>query len=320
MKLGIITNTLSTRNEGLTTHDLAFGAIKKGHDVFMIPVTALSSDGRNVFAKATKIVAKNIESREDLTRNLKSFPIEKLNLEKLDALLLRHKYESGSIPESFHKYAREYAFFLMEKGVFVANDPRNLPFLSSKLATLGINPEILPEKQLVSFDFEEILSFCKEDLKYEGVIKPIGGKGGEDIYFTEKRNLRNNIKALLKKGPVMVQNFIPNDGDKRVLVLNGEAISWYKRVAVEGEFINNIHAGGKPVKFDLTDQDKKILSILKSKLKQYGMYLVGIDILGNYLSEINSEVPGGTVRSDKLGNFNSRDKIIDFLESKIKTR
>ncbi len=94
MKLGIITNTLSTRNEGLTTHDLAFGAVKKGHEVFMMPVTALSSDGRNVFAKATKILSQNIESREDLTRNLKNFPIEKINLEKLDALLLRHKYEA----------------------------------------------------------------------------------------------------------------------------------------------------------------------------------------------------------------------------------
>lgn len=316
MRLGLITNTLSTRNEGLTTHDLGFAAAKRGHEVFLFPVTSLSYDGKNVFGLGTKLVVDEIPTREVMTRNLNTFPIEKVNLETLNVLLLRHKYESGRIPESYHKYAREFAFFLQEKGVFVANDPKHLPFLSTKLSVLGIDSSILPEKQMVSNDFDELITFCKDTLKYEGVIKPLGGKGGEDIYFTEKRNLRNNLKSLLKKGPVMVQNFIPNDGDKRILLLNGEPVAWYKRVAQEGEFINNIHAGGKPIAFELTPSDLKIISSIKPKLIQYGMVLVGIDILGEYLSEINSEVPGGTVRADKLGSFGSREKIIQFLESK----
>ncbi len=318
MKLGIITNTLSTRNEGLTTHDLAFGALIKGHEVYFIPVTSLSSDGRNTFSTAKKLTKEGILKREDLTHRLKDFPDFRLRLEDLNVLLLRHKFDSGSIPETYHKCAREYAFHLQERGVFVANNPQYLPFVSSKLSTIGISEEILPKHQLVSSNFEELYGYCKDKLKYEGVIKPLGGKGGEDIYFTEKKNLRNNLRSLLKKGAVMVQNYIPNDGDKRVLLLNGNAVAWYKRVAEEGEFINNIHAGGKPVKFDLTDQDKKIIACLKPRLIQYGMVLVGIDILGNTLSEINSEVPGGTVRADKLGNFGSRDKIIEFFEIKGK--
>ena len=71
----------------------------------------------------------------------------------------------------------------------------------------------------------------------EGVIKPLGGKGGEDIYFTEKRNLRNNLRALLKQGPILIQSYIPNNGDKRILLLDGEPIAWYLRVANEGEFL-----------------------------------------------------------------------------------
>lgn len=103
-------------------------------------------------------------------------------------------------------------------------------------------------------------------------MKPIGGKGGEDIYFTEKRNLRNTLKSILKKGPVLVQNYIPNDGDKRIILLEGEPIAWYKRVANEGEFINNISAGGKPVAFDLTPRDQEIIKALKSILIKYKIH------------------------------------------------
>ena len=318
MKLGIITNTLSTRNDGLTTHDIAFTALQRGHEVYMMSVYDLYSDGKNIFANARVIKKKGIETRVDLTRNLKNFPEDKLCLNNLDVLMLRHKHEPGDKGESFHKTAREYAFHLQELGVFVFNDPKFLPFVSSKLATLNLDSSILPPHQLISGNFEDLYKYSKDVLKYEGVIKPLGGKGGEDIYFTEKRNLRNNLRALLKQGPILIQSYIPNNGDKRILLLDGEPIAWYLRVANEGEFLNNIHAGGKPVQCDLTDRDKKIIDLVKPKLKKYGMIFVGLDILGNYLSEINTEIPGGTVRADKLGNFNSKERVIEYLEKRKK--
>ncbi|HMV42975.1 MAG TPA: hypothetical protein PK079_21455 [Leptospiraceae bacterium] len=318
MKLGIITNTLSTRNDELTTHDIAFAALQRGHSVYMMSVYDLYSDGKTVYGNVRVIHKKGIDTRVDLTRNLKNFSEEKFRLNDLDVLMLRHKHETGDKGETFHKTAREYAFHLQEAGVLVFNDPRYLPFVSSKLSTLSLDNSILPPHQLISGNFEDLYKYCKDVLKYEGVIKPLGGKGGEDIYFTEKRNLRNNLKSLLKQGPVLIQSYIPNNGDKRILLLDGEPIAWYLRVANDGEFLNNIHAGGKPVKCDLTDRDKKIIEVVKPKLKKYGILFAGIDILGNYLSEMNTENPGGTVRADKLGNFNSKEKIIDFLEKRIK--
>ena len=68
----------------------------------------------------------------------------------------------------------------------------------------------------------------------------------------------------------------------------------------------------------MTDRDKKIIELVKPKLKKYGMIFVGLDILGNYLSEINTEIPGGTVRADKLGNFNSKERVIEYLEKRKK--
>jgi glutathione synthase len=314
MKIGFLTSAISTGNEGLTTHDLAFAALQRNHEVFYFTVFDIFARDKVILANAKILNSKNIDTRIDLTKNLKNFPTKTITLLDLDVLLLRHKMDSDKY-ESFHKTAREYAFHLQEAGVKVYNDPRYLPFLSSKLSYLSLDSNLLPPYQLVSSNYSDLYHFCKDTLKYEGVMKPLGGKGGENIYFTEKRNLQNNLKSLLKTGPVLVQSYIPNDGDKRILLLDGEPIGHYTRVAKEGEFLNNIHAGGRAVKSDLTKNDKKIIDLIKPILKKYGMLFVGIDILGSYLSEINTENPGGTVRADKLGNFNSREKVIEWLEN-----
>lgn len=128
MKLGIFVNTLTTRNEGLTTHDLAFSALNLGHEVFFFPVMQLSANKRNIIGRGKKLTLEGIRSREQMTRNLGSFETIQMDLSRLDVLLLRHKSGSYRIPENFHKSAREYAYFLQENGVFVANDPQFIPF------------------------------------------------------------------------------------------------------------------------------------------------------------------------------------------------
>jgi glutathione synthase len=319
MKIGFITNTLSNRNEGLTTHDIAYAALAKGHSVYFMTVYDIYSKGYDIFGKVKAATKKGIDDRPSFTRALNDFPDEQKNLATLDVLLLRHSYNpNGAIPEAIHRTAREYAFHLSQKGVYVMNNPQAINFFSSKLATLGLDKTILPKEQLVSSDFDELLKYCKDVLEYKGVLKPLSGKGGDDILFAERKNLRNNLKSLLRKGPVIVQSYVPNEGDKRVLVLNGQPIAWYMRVKAEGEELNNMHAGGTAKKCDLTDNDKKIIGIVGPYLVKHDVMLAGVDLLGDCLSEINTENPGGTVNSDRLGGFNSRDKIIEFLESKVK--
>jgi glutathione synthase len=321
MKIGFITNTLSNKNEGLTTHDIAYAAVAKNHEVYFMTVLDIYSKNFGIFGKVKVASKKNIEDRPSFTRNLKDFPEKELELSSLDVLLLRHSYNpSSGVPETIHRAAREYGFHLSQKGVYVMNNPLAIQFFSSKLATLGISKDILPKEQLVSSDFEQLFEYCKKTLDYKGVLKPLVGKGSEDILFADRKNLRNNLKYLLRKGAVLVQSYIPNEGDKRVLILNGKAISWYMRVAQEGEELNNLHAGGTAKKCDLTDNDRKIVSVVGPYLVKNDIMLAGIDILGNCLSEINTENPGGTVNADRLGGFNSRDKIIEFLEERVKKK
>jgi glutathione synthase len=218
MKICFVTNTV-VKKDDLTTYDLAVSALSKGHEVSFMNVTDFSSRNNDVYGNV-RVVKKKPESRADLVKLLEQTPQAEANLQKIDALFLRHKYRKGSkILENYHKAAREYAFHLMDDDVFVLNDPRFLPFMSSKIATLGLDKSILPEKQLVSNDFNQLMTYCKETLSYEGVLKPLFGCGGNGIYFIEKKNLRNNIKALLEEGPVIAQSYIKSEGDKRILVL-----------------------------------------------------------------------------------------------------
>ncbi len=316
MKIGFLVTTLNTIKEDLTTHDIAFAGLLRGHEIYFFTVFDFFSNENSIFGNVVNIPSE-ISTRVELAKKIKLLEKTKLDLKTLDCVFIRHKLEPSDRNYSYHKSAREYCFHLSLLGVKILNNPVYLPFFSSKLSYLSLPKEILPKKQLVTTNLNEALKFCKE-LKYEAVIKPISGKGGEDIYFTERKNLQNNLKSILKKSPVLIQSYIKNDGDKRILLLDGEPIGHYLRVAGEGEFLNNIHSGGKAKESKLTNSDKKIIDLIKPILKIYGMVFVGIDILGNTLSEINTENPGGTVRSEKFGKFNSREKIIDWIENHLK--
>ncbi len=317
MKICFVTNATSKKDD-LTTYDIATAASSRGHDVYFMNVVDFHSNGEKIYGNVHTIPRKTSE-RSALVAALQKEEQTQIDLRKIGAMFLRHKYKRGSkTTENYHKMAREYAFHLQEEGVFVLNNPVYLPFWSSKIATLRLDSSILPEHQLVSTNFDKLFEYCKDTLKYEGVLKPAFGAGGEGVYFLERKNLRNTLKSLLENGPVIAQNYIKNEGDKRILVLGGQPIAWYLRVAGEGELLNNIHAGGKPEKCDLSERDKKILDIVKPQLVKFGMHFVGIDTLGGYLSEINSDNPGGTIRADAMGGFDSKGKVVDYIESKVK--
>lgn len=324
MKLCFVTNNISTKNDELTTYDMAFEAFKRGHPVYFAGVQDFHSEDNNIVGNLIKLEGVQnplLKKRSDLVDLIAQTNKENYEMEKMDVLFLRHKYKKRQkIPEELHKSVREYAFHLSEKGVFVLNDPKYLPFASSKLATLGLEKSILAQKQLVSCNFDQLYSFCDKKLNFQGVLKSVSGSGGDDIFFIDKKNLRNTLTKLLEGGQVVAQSYIQSEGDKRILLLEGEPIGWYMRVSGEKEGLHNIHAGGKAVKCDLSKRDYEIISKIRPRIIKYKMYFVGVDILGGFLSEINSENPGGTIRCDMLGGSNSRGKVIDFLESKVKQK
>jgi glutathione synthase len=202
----------------------------------------------------------------------------------------------------------------------VVNQPEGLRSANEKMVALQC-PELLPPT-LVTRDGQEIREFL---IQYgPGVLKPLGGKAGEGILYLDPadRNL-NSLIELSTQGhlPVMVQMYLPQvvQGDKRVILLAGEPIGAVNRVPKGYEFRGNMALGGQAVATEITERDRQIAARLKPLLQAKGLYLVGIDIIGGYLTEINVTSPTGIREIDRLSGTQLGPKIIAWVEAQSQT-
>lgn len=198
----------------------------------------------------------------------------------------------------------------------VVNQPEALRSANEKMVALQC-PELLPPT-LVTRDGQEIREFL---IQYgPGVLKPLGGKAGEGILYLDPadRNL-NSLIELSTQGhlPVMVQMYLPQvvQGDKRVILLAGEPIGAVNRVPKGYEFRGNMAVGGQAVATEITERDRQIAARLKPLLQAKGLYLVGIDIIGGYLTEINVTSPTGIREIDRLSGTRLGEKVITWVEA-----
>ncbi|MDX1462569.1 MAG: ATP-grasp domain-containing protein [Marinirhabdus sp.] len=191
-------------------------------------------------------------------------------------------------------------------------------------------PEILRPETIVTRDEKEIREFFKKQ-KQKMILKPLKGSGGTNVFMLDKKNEHNlsqTIEAICRDGYVIAQEYLPaaTKGDTRLILMNGEPLqvdgeyAVIQRVNAEGDIRSNIHAGGKPDKVKITDQMLELAEIVRPKLVQDGMFLVGIDIVGDKLMEINVFSPGGL---NMMGRAYERDfaaEVIIALERKIAYR
>jgi glutathione synthase len=172
---------------------------------------------------------------------------------------------------------------------------------------------------MVSQDKALIRQFVEKH--QQAVLKPLGGKAGEGILFLEPgdRNFNSMIEVSTQQGqePVMVQRFLPEakDGDKRIILLNGEPIGAVNRIPTGQEFRGNMAVGGRVAKTEITDREQQICAIVGPKLVQDGLYLVGIDVIGGYLTEVNVTSPTGIREIDRLEGVNLGKTVIQWLET-----
>ena len=152
------------------------------------------------------------------------------------------------------------------------------------------------------------------------VMKPLDGMGGTNIFRIEpgSANLSVIIEVLTESGelPVMAQRFIPEieDGDKRILMINGEPVDYaLARIPKEGEFRGNLAAGGTGQGRELTDRDRWICEQVGPVLRDKGLYFVGLDVIGDYLTEINVTSPTCVRELDQIYGINIAGQLFDTL-------
>ncbi|MBT5231691.1 MAG: glutathione synthase [Methylococcales bacterium] len=214
-----------------------------------------------------------------------------------------------------------YATYLLEhaqqQGTVIVNHPQSLRDANEKMYTTWF-PECCPPL-LISRQASQIKAFLEQ--YKDTVIKPLGGMGGESIFHLKAGDGNTNVilETLTEHGKTfaMVQKFVPeiSAGDKRILLINGEPIPYaLARIPADGEFRGNIAAGGRGVGQPLTERDYWICEQVGPTLKEKGLIFVGIDVIGDYLTEINVTSPTCIRELDKQFDLNISGTLFNAIE------
>ena len=207
---------------------------------------------------------------------------------------------------------------MIHPATLVVNDPfwvRNSP---EKLLVLRF-PQLIPPT-MIARDLQTIRAF--KAVHGDIIVKPLFGNGGVGVFRLDPND--RNLAALhemftgINREPLIVQKFLPDvaRGDKRIILVDGEAVGAINRVPQAGETRSNMHVGGQPEKIGLTDRDREICATIGPVLREKGQVFVGIDVIGDYLTEINVTSPTGLQELERFDATNAAALIWEVIEAK----
>jgi glutathione synthase len=296
-----------------TTFAFMLEALARGHEVYFMALRDLTARGPQVYARARRCEVMRAKPHYRFLDEGEDYPIEHFH-----AVFMR-KDPPADAP---YLFATMLLSLADPRRTFVLNNPAGLREANEKLYALNF-PEVIPPT-LVTYEIARLRRFMNEQ-GGEMIVKPLDGHGGEGVFLVGvgDRNLGAILETVtqFETRPIMAQRYIPEarDGDKRLIALNGEALGCTLRVPREDEHRGNIHVGGTCVKTPLTARDREICRVLRPRLERDGLYFVGLDIIGDYLTEVNVTSPTGVQEIDRLDGVNLEGKVIDFVESRCAT-
>ena len=309
MKLGVVMDPIESINfKKDSTLAMMIEAQSKGHEIFYITPNALFIDSGIAFASSAKIEVKDNPS------DWFSLEEEKIiKLSELNSILMRQDppFNSDYI---YNTYVLEMA---SREGVNIFNNPRSLRDCNEKVYASEF-PQCCT-KHLVTSN-KLLLSQFVEEYK-DTVIKPLDGMGGASIFRLKKNE--PNLNVILETithhftQKVMIQEYIPqiSEGDKRILVINGEPMgAAIARIPAKGELRGNLAAGASAVAKSLSERDMWICKEVGPSLVKKGLLLVGLDIIGDYLTEINVTSPTCFKEYKELCDIDVAKTFIDSVE------
>ena len=283
-------------------------AARRGHEVFAIQRDALVWDGGSVSAQALAITPTDVDDAWYVPGTMSNPP-----LTAFDAVLMRQD------PPFDFEYIT--ATWLLERaaqaGARIFNQPRSIRDHSEKIAITEF-PQFIPPTR-VARAADDINAFI--DAHGDTILKPLDGMGGSQIFRVRHDDPNRNviIETLTHEGArtIMAQRYIPEiaEGDKRILIVGGEVVPYcLARIPKAGETRGNLAAGGTGVARELSARDREIAETLAPVLAARGLLLVGIDVIGDWLTEINVTSPTCMVEITAQMGFDVPGAVIDALE------
>jgi glutathione synthase len=292
-----------------TTFAFQRAAQRRGH-------LALHCEPRDVFVFDGEVWANARElTVSDIAPHFQLSVAREVRLADLECVLIRKD------PPFDAEYL--YVTLMLEKlrgRTLVVNDPRGLRDANEKLYTLHFTRHM--PRTLVTTDRSRIHAFIAS--VGTGVVKPLDGAGGSGVIVVDRRdrNARSIVDYLSREGTrhVMVQEFLPavRQGDKRVLVLEGEILGAINRIARDDDVRSNIHAGGRVERCDVTSEERGVVEDMRTRLVADGLMFVGLDFIGGKLTEVNVTSPTGIQELSRHLGQDVAERVILWIEDRAK--
>ncbi|MEK0165322.1 glutathione synthase [Phaeobacter sp. JH20_36] len=288
---------------------LAEEAQARGHSLFFYGPDQLAYQEGRITARGHDMTVQRVAGHP-----AELGPRREVDLSDFDVVWLRQ-----DPPFDMHYITSTHLLDRLKGQTLVVNDPfwvRNYP---EKLLVLDF-PELTPPTAIAR-DLETIKAF--KEKHGDIILKPLYGNGGAGVFRLDRddRNLTSlhELFTGFSREPLIVQKFLPDvsNGDKRVILVDGEAVGAINRVPAAGETRSNMHVGGRPEKIGLTDRDREICAAIGPLLREKGQVFVGIDVIGDYLTEINVTSPTGIQELERFDGVNIAEKIWQAIEAKL---
>ncbi|MGZ2256084.1 glutathione synthase [Roseobacter sp. A03A-229] len=287
---------------------LAEEAQTRGHELFFYSPDHLAYQEGRITARGHDLRVQRVQGAHAQLGHARE-----VDLSDFDVVWLRQ-----DPPFDMHYITSTHLLDRLTPGTLVVNDPfwvRNYP---EKLLVLDF-PELTPPTSIAR-DLSTIKAF--KEKHGDIILKPLYGNGGAGVFRLDAndRNLTSlhELFTGFSREPLIVQKFLPDvsKGDKRVILVDGEVVGAINRVPAEGETRSNMHVGGRPEKIGLTDRDREICAAIGPLLKEKGQIFVGIDVIGDYLTEINVTSPTGIQELERFDGVNIAGRIWEAIEAR----
>ena len=313
MKLGIVMDPISRIDiKKDSSFAMLLAAQKRGWDLFYMELNDLYMDHNKPMARM-----KILEVKEDLKKWYVLSEERTADLSHLDVILMR-KDPPFNLEYIYSTYILEHA---QKRGVLIVNNPTSLRSVNEKFF-ITYFPDCIPPTR-ISRDMQILLNFVEE--QNGAIIKPLDSMGGDGIHHITKldNTTKNVLQSLTRNSSeyVMAQKFLPEiiDGDKRILLIDGEPVPYaLARIPNENNSKGNLAQGALAKGMELSERDKWICQKVGPRLSDMGLIFVGLDVIGNYLTEINVTSPTCIRELDNIFHIDIGDQLMDTIEKRKK--
>ncbi|MGN5954471.1 glutathione synthase [Sphingobacterium lactis] len=331
MKIAFLINQTHKEEDKFTTTLLALKALERGHTVLYIGLADfVYQDELTVLAHCRVYEpGEKLPTAARFLKQLRESSKVLTDMADIDVLWLRFDPTLDMISRPWAAASGiQFAQLVKRNGGFVINDPDNLIQANNKLYLENF-PKAVRPKTLVTRNHEDVLKF----LKKQGdkiILKPLKGSGGKNVFLiksNETQNLKQTVEAIARDGYVIAQEYLPEavKGDIRFFLINGNPLekdgkyAALRRVQSADEIRSNIHQGATAEPAEITPDILKLIKKVSKKLRDDNMYLVGLDIVGDKIMEINVFSPGALRHISQITEVDFSDLVIEDLEKRVRS-